>query len=150
MRKARTWWRARWMDVSMGVYYSILIAVGLVGIHDPSASLERFLGLATVLYTVGLVLMGSLALMSVVLRSRDSERAALIVLALLTVVHGAIIMQAGAAGFQTGLRLVAAPFGGLVLANLRAQTTHLRKDEIAKHVVAAEAAARLLTERERE
>lgn len=130
----RGWWATRWHDVAMGCYYVVLVGVGLVGLRDPSVSMRELLGIGTFSYAIGMISLGLAALVSVIAGSRSSEVRALIALNLLTVVHGVILFHAGPAGYQSGLRLMAAPFAAIVLASLRAQTTNLRRDEIQRHI----------------
>lgn len=112
--------RARWLDVSMGAYYVLLALTGLSGLLHPSLSIRTVLGDGSATYSALLVTFAALGLLSVLGRTRSAECVVLVVVALLTLIHGYMLLDANpTAGLQTGLRLIAAPFAALPLAAYR-------------------------------
>lgn len=145
-----SWWAVHWPSVSMGFYYAGAVVVGLVGFHDPSVTLERELGLGYLVYAVGMVLLGALAVVSVAARSRRSEVVCLAALTLLTVLHGALLTQAsGGSGLQSGVRLLIVPLAAAPLAYYRSQTVYTRRD-IRSHIRGASRIAEVAAHGQRE
>ena len=90
-------------------YALVIIVSGLYGLANPALSIESGLGVASVVYSVGLIVMGVVAAVAVCWSWRRTELAALLTLAALTLLHSVLV--AVASGGQTALRLGAAVIG---------------------------------------
>jgi hypothetical protein len=93
-------------------YALVIIASGLYGLAHPSVSIESGLGVASVIYSVGLIIMGAVVAVAVAWQWRRTELVALLTLAALTLLHSALVAAtSGTSGGQTALRLAAAVVG---------------------------------------
>lgn len=110
------------IDGLMVCYYLGLIVTGILGIAGhPSPAVSNVLGqdLGTLVWSVGTVIMAALAIAGRLRRSTDTETIALATLAVLTLLHGSMLIlgSEGARGVQTGVRLLAAPLMMLAVAH---------------------------------
>lgn len=142
-RRLRDWWARAWPDLTMAVYYVCTVVVGVVALlEDPSPAIQETLSAGAAAYAIGMILMGSCALVSLAARSRRSEAVCVGGMALLTGLHGAMILIAsGPAGFVTGFRLGYAPLMMIVWCHLRTQTVVTRR-QVQAHIDATERSAR--------
>ena len=93
-------------------YAVIIICSGVYGLVHPALSIESGLGVASVIYSLGLIGMGVVTLVAVVWAWRRTELVALLTLAALTLLHSVLVAVAsGSSGGQTALRLGAAVVG---------------------------------------
>ena len=94
----------------MYVYYVGMVVVGLLGFLTPSAALEEAIGYTstTWLFSVGLVVLSTAAMVARRTRAADAEAAFVVGLGAATVVHGAALITTGQAGWQSGARLLVA------------------------------------------
>ena len=109
----REWWLRNRIDVLSAAYYLGLTAVGILGFSEPSVTMKATVGeLGVIIWTTGMVVMGAIAAVTVFTQSRTAETRALATIALLTGIHGLILVFApDGSGVQTGVRLlVATPF----------------------------------------
>ena len=136
------WWCAHWPDLSMAVYYIGTVAVGLLALTESSPTLSVALKGGAALYALGMIAMGTMALVSLAIKSRRSEAVAVGGMAILTLIHGALLfIVAGRDGAVTGLRLGIAPFMMVVWCHFRTQVVATRRD-LQKHIDAAEVNSR--------
>ena len=98
---------------TLTVAYAVIITCsGLYGLVHPALSIESGLGVASVIYSAGLIGMGVVAFVAVVWQWRRTELVALLTLAALTLLHSVLVAVAsGSSGGQTALRLAAAVVG---------------------------------------
>ena len=95
----------------MYVYYVGMVVVGLLGFTgDASPGVTDALGYTstTWIFSAGLVLLSIAAIIARRLRAADAEAAFVIGVGAATFVHGAAVVSRGAAGWQSGARLLLA------------------------------------------
>jgi uncharacterized membrane protein YhhN len=137
----KNWWLKWWPDLAMLGYYTGTVIVGVLAFNETSPALSRELRGGAILYAVGMVLMGVLATVSLFLGSRKSEAVAVGGMALLTGIHGIIILTASDTGLVTGLRLSYAPLMMIVWCHYRTQVVATRRD-VQRHIDAVEGTGR--------
>ena len=126
----------RWPDWVALVYVVVIVVSGFVGLllGAPSHAMTEALGASVLVYSGGLVFGGALLGWSVARKRRRSEMVAFILIAALTVMHALVILlDSGAAGFQTSMRLLAAAVGMLSWAGTRWQRG-ISRGEIERHL----------------
>ena len=99
-------------DALAAIYAAVIIISGIYGLIHPALSIASGLGVASVIYSLGLIVMGTVALVAVIWSWRRTELVALLTLAALTLLHSVLVAVAsGSSGGQTALRLGAAVVG---------------------------------------
>lgn len=124
--------RSRWLTVSVGGFYLGCTATGVLGLTVGGSGVT---GLAGLSYSVGMITFGALAALSVMAGARRAEATTLVAIAVLTVLHGVLVL--GTAGPQTAVRLFLTPLILIPLAVYRSQTVLFRQ-EVIKQIRAAE------------
>lgn len=120
----------------MGGYYVGTAIVGIYSITEtPSRAVESGLNqIGSLVFSLGMVIMGVLALVSLILQARRSEAVAVGIIAVLTMLHGVLILVSGGGdAFVTGFRLMYAPLMMIVWCHLRTQTVATRR-QVRMHV----------------
>lgn len=112
--------RRPWWEKLTGVWIAATAVVGAAGGLYPSTSLTSALGAGALLYSAGMIAFGFLGLRSWWAGHRRGESVAMVCIAVLTLVHGIIILVvAGDGGAQTSARLIQSAVGTLAWAGLR-------------------------------
>lgn len=119
----RRWWAAEWINVCLAAYFFLFAAHALVGLLEPSPSISRVLQVGSILYAAVAAALAFLGLVAVLTRQRRAEGLVIVCLAVVTLLHGALLIAAGAGGIVTGLRLAAAPLMMVPFAVLRQRVT---------------------------
>jgi hypothetical protein len=99
-------------DTLTALYAAVIVTSGIYGLVHPALSIESGLGVASVVYSLGLIVMGAIVIASVAWAWRRTELVALLTLAALTALHSVLVaVSSGTSGGQTALRLAAAVVG---------------------------------------
>ena len=112
--------RRPWWEKLTGVWLAGAVVVGAAGALYPSSSLASALGAGAILYSVGMIAFGCLGLRSWWAGHRRGESVAIVCIAILTLLHGLIVLVVtGDGGTQTALRIIQAAAGALAWVGLR-------------------------------
>jgi len=107
----------------MGLAFCLgVILVGVLGIIRPSPTIVEAIGAVVLAYNVGMLIAGAFAFLGIVLRARRLEMVGLVLVAVLTLVHGSLILiVAGPQADQTATRILISTFSCLSWAGCRWQ-----------------------------
>lgn len=114
--------RDKWLALFSGAYYFGCAVTGLLGLTTPTT-------VGRTMYSVAMLVFGLLAVLSVIAVARRSEAAMILAIAIMTFLHGALILNDG---IQTALRVMIAPLVLIPFAVYRSQAVLFRRDVTAQ------------------
>ena len=112
--------RRPWWEKLTGVWLAGAVVVGAAGALHPSTSLTSALGAGALLYSAGMLAFGCLGFRAWWAGHRRGESVAMVCIAVLTLVHGILVLVVtGDGGAQTSARLIQVAMGTLAWVGLR-------------------------------